>query len=105
MAMSYRLSGNPIRSGAIFLMLVDPSTGMRLAFQQVEGLQRATWPLRDVPQQLHLDLSVSDAVSQRRSAIGRCRSGQHFSTIALMTLTNCCTCSQIQRAIRFASSW
>jgi len=29
-----------------------------LAFQQVTELQPATWPRHDVPQQLHLDLSV-----------------------------------------------
>jgi catechol 2,3-dioxygenase-like lactoylglutathione lyase family enzyme len=54
--------GQPDPIGSDFLMLVDPFTGMRLAFQQVEGLQRSTWPSSDVPQQLHLDLSVSDAV-------------------------------------------
>ena len=54
--------GQPDPVGNDFVMLVDPSTGMRLAFQQVEGLQQSTWPLADVPQQLHLDLSVSDAV-------------------------------------------
>jgi catechol 2,3-dioxygenase-like lactoylglutathione lyase family enzyme len=55
-------AGQPDPLGTDFLMLVDPSTGMRLSFQQVEGLQGATWPLPDIPQQLHLDLSVSDEV-------------------------------------------
>ena len=31
-----------------------------LAFQQVDQLPRATWPHPEVPQQLHLDLSVTD---------------------------------------------
>jgi catechol 2,3-dioxygenase-like lactoylglutathione lyase family enzyme len=54
--------GQPDPVGSDFLMLIDPSTGIRLAFQQVGGLQRSTWPRPEVPQQLHLDLSVSDAV-------------------------------------------
>jgi catechol 2,3-dioxygenase-like lactoylglutathione lyase family enzyme len=31
-----------------------------LAFQQVAKLEHSTWPEPDVPQQLHLDLAVSD---------------------------------------------
>ena len=45
--------------GLDWLVLVDPVTGTRLAFQQVEHLARPTWPEGDVPQQLHLDLSVA----------------------------------------------
>lgn len=32
-----------------------------LAFQQVDSLERSTWPSHDVPQQLHLDLSVRNS--------------------------------------------
>jgi hypothetical protein len=40
-------------------VLVDPAGTARLAFQQVEHLTPSTWPEDGVPQQLHLDLSVS----------------------------------------------
>lgn len=40
-------------------MLVDPAGRARLAFQQVEQLPRSTWPTGEVPQQVHLDLSVT----------------------------------------------
>jgi hypothetical protein len=30
-----------------------------LAFQQVERLERTTWPTHDVPMQMHLDFTVS----------------------------------------------
>ena len=46
-----------------------------LAFQQTEVLARSTWPQPDVPQQLHLDLSVHslaelDAVHERVLRLG-----------------------------------
>lgn len=44
---------------ADWLVLLDAASGMRLAFQGVEALPPSTWPSNDVPQQLHLDLSVS----------------------------------------------
>lgn len=34
-----------------------------LAFQQVQELLRPTWPVAEVPQQLHLDLTVPDVES------------------------------------------
>ncbi len=41
-----------------WLVLNDTAGRPRLAVQQVETLPPATWPDGDVPQQLHLDLSV-----------------------------------------------
>lgn len=46
-----------------------------LAFQQVDDLSPSTWPRSDVPQQLHLDLTVPDiqqldAVHARIIALG-----------------------------------
>jgi len=38
-----------------------------LAIQQVEQLAASTWPAQDVPQQLHLDLSVPDKESLDRA--------------------------------------
>jgi hypothetical protein len=42
------------------LVIHHPSGSPRLAFQQVDVLKRSTWPAGDVPQQLHLDLTVPD---------------------------------------------
>jgi catechol 2,3-dioxygenase-like lactoylglutathione lyase family enzyme len=51
---------------ADWLVLTD-STGVRkLAFQHVDELRRATWPGHDVPQQLHLDMTVPDRAALDR---------------------------------------
>lgn len=60
--------------GRDWLVLRD-SVGVGLAFQQVEVLHRSTWPDDAVPQQLHLDTTVSDraeldAVHDRALALG-----------------------------------
>jgi hypothetical protein len=41
-----------------WLVLVDRTSEARIAFQQVNELAPSTWPASEVPQQLHLDLSV-----------------------------------------------
>jgi hypothetical protein len=41
-----------------WLVIRHPSGSPRLAFQLTQKLPRSTWPEPDVPQQLHLDLSV-----------------------------------------------
>lgn len=43
-----------------WLVLVDDAGQRKLAFQQVDALPRSTWPSPEVPQQLHLDLTVGD---------------------------------------------
>jgi hypothetical protein len=58
-----------------FLMLLSPDGSHRLSFQRVGELPRSTWPSEDVPQQLHLDLSVVsraelDAQHERALALG-----------------------------------
>jgi hypothetical protein len=50
--------GEPHEKGADWLVLRHPSGSARIAFQQVPDLPRSTWPDQDVPQQLHLDLTV-----------------------------------------------
>ena len=45
--------------GREWLTLEGPG-GVALAFQQVESLRASTWPEDEVPQQLHLDLTVPD---------------------------------------------
>ncbi len=61
-------AGEPDPAGADWLVLVDPAGGARLAFQQVDELAPSTWPTPDVPQQLHLDLTVADvdALAEQR---------------------------------------
>ena len=45
---------------ADWLVLTDSAGVRKLAFQQVDELRRSTWPHHDVPQQLHLDMTVPD---------------------------------------------
>jgi catechol-2,3-dioxygenase len=50
-------------AGRNWLVLQHPSGSPRLAFQHVEQLPRSTWPDADLPQQMHLDLSVPDVTA------------------------------------------
>jgi catechol 2,3-dioxygenase-like lactoylglutathione lyase family enzyme len=43
-----------------WILLETPAGGPYLAFQKVDALPESTWPTTDVPQQLHLDLTVPD---------------------------------------------
>jgi hypothetical protein len=49
--------GEDDEQGRDWLVLHNPD-GPNLAFQQVAQLKRATWPDGEVPQQLHLDMTV-----------------------------------------------
>ncbi len=63
LGLTYRPGDEPPASGpddADWLVLVSSGGGRRLAFQQVERLERTTWPAHDVPMQMHLDLTVVD---------------------------------------------
>ncbi|WP_433538746.1 VOC family protein [Micromonospora sp. CA-249363] len=55
--------GRPDERGRDWLVLRPPSGGPQIAFQQVDNLPETTWPKNDVPQQLHLDLTV-DSVDE-----------------------------------------
>jgi catechol 2,3-dioxygenase-like lactoylglutathione lyase family enzyme len=58
---------------ADWLVLTDANGVRKLAFQQVDDLPRATWPAPGVPQQLHLDFSVTsrdELERQRALALG-----------------------------------
>jgi catechol 2,3-dioxygenase-like lactoylglutathione lyase family enzyme len=60
LGMEYRAGHEPPTDGPDdrdWLVLLD-ADGRRLAFQQVDRLERPTWPSPGVPQQLHLDLTV-----------------------------------------------
>jgi hypothetical protein len=52
--------GQPDPRGADWLVLVDRVGEARIAIQSVAELPRSTWPDPQVPQQLHLDLTVPD---------------------------------------------
>lgn len=67
--------GEPDDKGHDWLVLVGPPGSTAVAFQQVEVLQKSTWPDGAVPQQLHLDMTVPtvaelDAVHLRVLELG-----------------------------------
>ena len=55
-----------VSDGADWLVLTDSAGTRKLAFQQVDELVRNTWPRPDVPQQLHLDMTVPDRAALDR---------------------------------------
>jgi len=63
LGLQYRLGDEPPADGladdADWLVLVDNDGTRKLAFQEVERLERTTWPEHDVPMQMHLDLVVA----------------------------------------------
>lgn len=52
-------AGEADERGRDWLVLRTPGGGPQIAFQQVDHLPEATWPEHTVPQQLHLDLTVT----------------------------------------------
>ena len=66
----YRPGDEPSADGATddadWLVLVDDSGTRKLAFQQVERLERTTWPEHDVPMQMHLDFTVGSVEELQR---------------------------------------
>jgi catechol 2,3-dioxygenase-like lactoylglutathione lyase family enzyme len=62
--------GEDDAAGRDWLNLLTPAGDPCLAFQAVDELPRATWPDAGIPQQLHLDLSVS-SVDELMSAKAR----------------------------------
>jgi catechol 2,3-dioxygenase-like lactoylglutathione lyase family enzyme len=55
-----------------WLVLHDQAGSTYIAFQQVPALRRSTWPEGEIPQQLHLDMSVPTAAEleiQHRRAL------------------------------------
>jgi catechol 2,3-dioxygenase-like lactoylglutathione lyase family enzyme len=61
-AFYHRLLGYPYGPGneVDWVLLEMPGGGPYLAFQKVDVLPESTWPTTEVPQQLHLDLTVPD---------------------------------------------
>ncbi|WP_298890143.1 VOC family protein [uncultured Serinicoccus sp.] len=63
LGLQYRPGDEPSADGAgdaDWLVLTDAQGNRTLAFQQVDRLERTTWPRPDVPMQMHLDLTVPD---------------------------------------------
>ena len=72
LGLQYRPGDEPeVSDDAKWLVLVDESGTRKLAFQQVERLERTTWPSHEVPMQMHLDMtvpSIEDLQRQRERA-------------------------------------
>jgi catechol 2,3-dioxygenase-like lactoylglutathione lyase family enzyme len=70
LGLQYRPGDEPPADGstddADWLVLVDSAGGRKLAFQQVDRLERTTWPAHDVPMQLHLDFTVTSRQELQR---------------------------------------
>jgi catechol 2,3-dioxygenase-like lactoylglutathione lyase family enzyme len=70
LGLEYRQGDEPPADGgpdvADWLVLVDSNGDRCLAFQQVERLERTTWPSHDVPMQMHLDFTVSSLAELER---------------------------------------
>ena len=70
LGLRYRQGDEPSADGdaddADWLVLVDSDGARKLAFQQVERLERTTWPTHEVPMQMHLDFTVSSLKELQR---------------------------------------
>ena len=70
LGLGYREGDEPPADGRVddadWLVLVDSRGVRKLAFQQVERLDRTTWPSHEVPMQLHLDFTVSSVTELHR---------------------------------------
>ncbi|HSO04125.1 MAG TPA: VOC family protein [Candidatus Limnocylindrales bacterium] len=70
LGLRYREGDEPPADGRVddadWLVLVDFRGVRKLAFQQVERLDRTTWPSHEVPMQLHLDFTVSSVTELHR---------------------------------------
>jgi catechol 2,3-dioxygenase-like lactoylglutathione lyase family enzyme len=70
LGLHYREGDEPPTDGspddADWLVLVDGRGNRKLAFQQVERLERTTWPEHDVPMQMHVDFTLSSFAELQR---------------------------------------
>ncbi len=70
LGLQYRPGDEPPKDGDAddpdWLVLVDSNGARKLAFQQVDDLERTTWPTHDVPMQMHLDLTVTSRAELER---------------------------------------
>ena len=96
--------GQPDPNGQDLLILTSPAGGVALAFQKVGELAEATWPDRPVPQQLHLDTTVSTVADLDVRMSGRLRSAPGWCMTARMTRRSRCGSTPTRRGTRFALS-
>ena len=70
LGLRYRPGDEPPTDGsqddADWLVLTDAEGVRKLAFQQVDRLERTTWPDHDVPMQMHLDMTVASVEALER---------------------------------------
>jgi catechol 2,3-dioxygenase-like lactoylglutathione lyase family enzyme len=70
LGLRYRPGDEPPADGtpddADWLVLVDADGRRKLAFQEVERLERTTWPQHDVPMQMHIDFTVTSVEELKR---------------------------------------
>jgi len=70
LGLQYRPGDEPVEEDmpddVRWLVLTDEQGDRKLAFQQVDHLKRTTWPLPEVPMQIHLDLTVPDREALER---------------------------------------
>ena len=69
LGLHYRPGDEPPSEGdddSDWLVLLDEDDHRVVAIQEVERLERTTWPSHDVPMQLHLDFAVADREALER---------------------------------------
>jgi catechol 2,3-dioxygenase-like lactoylglutathione lyase family enzyme len=60
LGLAYRPGDEPADPDDLDWLVLQNTAGVGMAFQQVDALPEVTWPEGPVPQQLHLDITVSD---------------------------------------------
>jgi len=107
LGLQYRQGDEPPADGgaddADWLVLVDPNGARKLAFQQVERLERTTWPTHDVPMQMHLDFTVSSLNELQRQRERAESFGAQYCWTGRMSPTSRSTSLRTPQAIRSAS--
>lgn len=107
LGLRYRPGDEPPEQGgddADWLVLRDHEGVNRLAFQQVDRLERATWPDPEVPQQLHLDTTVPSLEELHRQRERAESLGAHLCWTVRRTPRSRCSSSPTPPATPSASS-
>ena len=61
--------GDYLPEEVTWLELLDEQGKTKMGFQKIENYRRPTWPVGDVPQQVHLDFHVLDMEKARAEII------------------------------------
>lgn len=82
LGLEYRAGDEPPADGGAedvdWLVLVDQSGTRVLAIQQVDRLERTTWPSHDVPMQMHFDFTVTSFEELQRQRVRAESLGAHL---------------------------